>query len=146
MLQAQIDGRFLKMISWEQIDARLAALGRDRTWLAEHTPYTYDTIRNAMAPKSTRKTERMLVVLSRAIEDEEARQRPSGPREIRPGVFDIFQTDEQLHTADVASRIVKSPSLVDFCRDTILAESERILADEAAGKLEIRPVETGYGD
>lgn len=146
MLQLKLNRRFSEMIPWEQIDARLAALGRDRAWLAEHTPYTYDTIRNAMAPKSTRKTERMLVVLSRAIEDEEARKRPSGPKEIRPGVFDIFQTEEQLHNADLASRIVKSPSLVDFCRDTILAESERILNDEAAGVVEVPRRETGYGD
>ena len=119
------------MTSWEKLDQRLAALGKDRAWLADKTPYSLESIRNAMAPASTRRSDRMLSILSRAIEDEELAQSTPGPKEIRPGVFEIFQNDEQLHTADTASRIVGADSLSAFCRDVILAESNRILDAEA---------------
>ena len=65
-------------MTWNEIDSRLYAVGKDRRWLADVTPYTYDTIRNTMAPGSTKKTDRMLSVLSRAIEDEEAKHRQVG--------------------------------------------------------------------
>jgi hypothetical protein len=118
-------------MDWNDIDTRLDQLGKDRRWLAERAGYTYDTIRNTLAPNATKRSDRMLTVLSRAIEDEEERQVSPKSREIRPGVFEIFQTDEQLHTADLASRIVGAPSLADFCRDVILTESERIIVQEA---------------
>ena len=51
-------------MTWNEIDSRLYAVGKDRRWLADVTPYTYDTIRNTMAPGSTKKTDRMLSVLS----------------------------------------------------------------------------------
>lgn len=117
------------MIPWENLDARLTSIGKDRTWLAKETPYSLESIRNAMAPASQRRSERMLLVLSRAIEDEEERQAGQRSREIRPGVFEIFQTEEQLHAADLASRIVGAPSLSEFCRDVILVESKRLIRD-----------------
>ena len=119
------------MTSWEKLDQRLAALGKDRAWLADKTPYSLESIRNAMAPASTRRSDRMLSILSRAIEDEELAQSAAAPREVRPGVFEIFQSEEQLHTADIASRIVGAASISDFCRDVIITESERIIAAEA---------------
>lgn len=117
-------------MKWPDIDPRLGALGKDRRWLADQTPYTYDTIRNTLAPKATKRSARMLSVLARAIEDEEDRRRASGAREVRPGVFEIFSDEAQLDRADRASRIVGAPSLADYCRDVILAESDRILAEE----------------
>lgn len=119
------------MIPWEKLDQNLVALGKDRAWLAEETPYSLESIRNAMAPASTRRSDRMLSVLSRAIEDEEERQATPQAKEVRPGVFEIFQTEEQLHTADLASRIVGAPSIAEFCRDVIIAESQQIIAKEA---------------
>ena len=59
------------MIPFEEIDKRLAALGKDRAWLAENTPYSSDYIRTVLAPKSTRRTSRVLQILSEAIEREE---------------------------------------------------------------------------
>lgn len=126
-------------MNWTEIDLRLHTLGKDRVWLSDVTPYSLTSIRDALGPSSKKRSDRMLSVLSRAIEDEEARQATPGPKEIRPGVFEIFQTDEQLHTADLASRIVGAPSLSDYCRDVILTASERILAEEKAREA------TGYG-
>jgi hypothetical protein len=125
-------------MTWNDIDPRLEALGKDRRWLSEVTPYSLASVRDAMGPNSKKRSDRMLTVLSRAIEDEEERQATPTSKEIRPGVFEIFQTEEQLHTADLASRIVGAPSLADYCRDVIIAESDRIIAAEAKS--------TGYGD
>lgn len=120
-------------MTWEEIDSRLAAVGKDRRWLADVTPYTYDSIRNTMAPaQAGRRSDRMLSVLSRAIEDEEGRQ--WHPREVTPGVFEIFQTSEQIDRADRASRIAGAPSLTQFCRDVILDEADRLLAQESLEK------------
>jgi hypothetical protein len=118
------------MIEWTNIERRLTALGKNRVWLAENTPYSPESIRQALAPKGSARSDRMQEILSRAIEDEEARQAQPAPRELRPGVFEIFQTDEQLHAADVASRIVGAPSIAAFCRDVICAAAERIIAEE----------------
>jgi hypothetical protein len=134
------------MIEWNQIDSRLAAIGKDRAWLAEQTPYSAGTIRTALAPNSDKRTDRMLLVLSRAIEDEEARQRPTGPREIRPGVFDLFdlttpEGEAQFALVDRASRIVQAPTIVDFCRDVAIEAAERIMAAETPGLYHHIPAE-----
>jgi hypothetical protein len=63
------------MISFEDIDSRLEAIGKDRAWLAENTPYSATYIRDLMAPKSTRRSERVQQIISDAIEREEAAQR-----------------------------------------------------------------------
>ena len=62
------------MIPFDEIDARLKAIGKDRPWLAEVTPYSADYIRDVLAPKSTRKNVRVQTVLSNAIEAEELKK------------------------------------------------------------------------
>ena len=62
------------MIPFDDIDARLEKLGKDRAWLAEKTPYSAAYIRDLMAPKSTRRTERVQLIISDAIEKEESAQ------------------------------------------------------------------------
>jgi len=121
------------MIEWNDIDLRLAALGLNRAWLAEKTPYSKESIRQALAPKGSARSERMQIVLSRAIEDEEARRAAAESqlqiREVRPGILEIFQSDEELHRSDLASRSVGAPSLLEFCHDVIVRETDRILAE-----------------
>lgn len=107
----------------------MARLGKDRVWLAEVTPYKANSIRQALAPNGGARSHRMQEVLSRAIEDEEARQRAAVDASARPGIFEIFLTDEQLDRADRASRVVRAPSLVSFCRDAILAKANEIIRD-----------------
>jgi hypothetical protein len=119
-------------MEWNDIDSRLEALGKDRRWLSSVTPYSLASVRDAMGPNSKKRSDRMLTVLSRAIEDEEARRQPE-MREVTPGVFEIL-TPELLHKADLASRIVGAPSISHFCRDVIEVAATKILADEAAGR------------
>ncbi len=102
-------------MTWNEIDSRLYAVGKDRRWLADVTPYTYDTIRNTMAPGSTKKTDRMLSVLSRAIEDEEAKHRQVG---------DIahlleFEPEEWEQIITLATRAGQAPG--QWIRSQILA-------------------------
>lgn len=76
----------------------------------------------------------MQEVLSRAIEDEENRRHE--PREVRPGVFEIFQTEEELDRADRASRVAGSDSLVNFCREVIFDAADHLLKQEAAAGIQ----------
>jgi len=119
------------VISHEDIDLRLSKIGKDRKWLAENTPYSADYLRTVLAPGSTRRTKRVMQIISAAIEAEEERQ-AAPQQEIPPGYSEIFLNDEQLNLADRASRIVGAPSLADFCRTAILQEARRILTKEAA--------------
>lgn len=63
------------MISFEEIDSRLEGIGKDRAWLAENTPYSATYIRDLMAPKSTRRTDRVQLIISETIEREELAQK-----------------------------------------------------------------------
>lgn len=113
------------MIPWNQFDERLEKLGKDRAWLAESTGYSDGHIRTVLAPSSNRRTERIQLALSKAIEDEESRlsQRATLP----PGVHELWLTAEQLDRADRAARIVEAPSLTSFCRDAIQFRAREIL-------------------
>jgi hypothetical protein len=131
------------MMRWEDIDNRLAAIARNRAWLAEVTPYSVESIRNALAPSSTRRSGKMLIMLSRAIEDEEALRQAESPMEVREvgfGVWSIFRSSEELHRADKASRIVGAESITEYCHDVVLRETDRILA-ESADRYRIIPLD-----
>jgi hypothetical protein len=87
----------------------------------------------------------MLSVLSRAIEDEEARHLQSGGGEIAPGIFEIFLTPEALDKADRASRIVQAESLTSFCREVIDEAATDILARETSW-LTVTPAAGGQSE
>ena len=57
----------------------------------------------------------------------------SEPRETRPGFYEIFRSDEELHRSDRASRLAGAESLAAWCHDVILAETNRALAAEKTG-------------
>lgn len=103
------------MINWDQLDFRLAGIGKDRTWLGEKTPYSLESIRNAMAPASTRRSDRMLSVLSRAIEDEEEKHRSIAD----VGKILEFEPEEWEQIITLATRAGQSPG--QWIRSQILA-------------------------
>lgn len=70
------------MIPFDEIDSRLTDIKKDRQWLAEVTPYSADYIRTVLAPNSTRRTERVMTILSEAIEKERANQAAEKAKEI----------------------------------------------------------------
>lgn len=117
------------MIPFEEIDKRLDALGLDRKWLAESSGRKPDSIRVALAPNADPKNRTHLLqkALSDAIErEEEARAALQEPP--MPGFHNVFLADEQLVRADLASRQISAPSLVDFCRDAIVHRANELLA------------------
>jgi hypothetical protein len=122
------------MIPFEEIDRRLEAIGKNRAWLAENTPYSADYLRTVLAPKSTRRTERVLQIISDAIEREEARQEEEqrtpfeAPPEIPAGHTAIYLTGQLYEDAERASRIVDAPTLAAFCHDVIQTQARLIIA------------------
>lgn len=127
------------MIPFEELDSRLLKLGKDRSWLAEVTPYSADYIRTVLAPNSTRRTDRVLRILSEAIEKEETAQGSPTPAQ-PPGYSSIFLDDDQLDRAEQASRLGPWESLADFCRDAILQKADELLASQDSATRERKPV------
>lgn len=63
------------------IDEKLAALGKDRKWLAEQTGYSYFSVRDCLAPDGKKLSKRMCTAFLAAIEREEqsAAEPPAPP-------------------------------------------------------------------
>lgn len=120
------------MIPFEDMDERLRILGKTRSWLAEASGRSPDSIRTALAPNApaAKRSQLLQRALSDAIEAESAGQEIAA--KVPPGYSAIFQTDEMHDRADRASRMVNSPSLADFCRDAIMTRVEEIMGAEAA--------------
>lgn len=70
-------GYFPPMIPFDEIDARLAAIGKNRVWLAEKSGRSPSSIRSALAPNAADKQRSALLqkALTDAIESEERAQR-----------------------------------------------------------------------
>ena len=116
------------MIPFEEIDARLDMLGKSRSWLAEITERSPDSIRAALAPNAVPKSRssKLQRVLSEAIEREEAAQ-AMAEQPLADGFQSLFMTDAQISRADMASRIIGSPSLIDFCKEAIEFRANEIV-------------------
>lgn len=116
------------MISFEEIDARLEGIKKDRAWLAENTPYSAAYIRDLMAPKSTRRTERVQQIISDAIEKEEASQRSS----VRlPDQLALAPTAEEFNAWCRAYKASPAETLKDWAID----ELNKAAASWAAAKI-----------
>lgn len=112
------------MIPFEHLKRRLAGLGRSRQWLSEQTGYSENTIRQYLGPKG-KHTPEFLRQASEAIEREEAKMRSHDPHSSLWRA--LFQSHDEFSRVDRASRIVKSESLEDFCRHSILKRADEIL-------------------
>lgn len=99
------------MIDYREISRRLAAIDKDRPWLAKQLNLSANTIRQYLGPKGKR-TKELMEEIERVIVLEEARQR-EGHADTPPWNV-LFATAEEFDRADRASRAVKSESLVDF--------------------------------
>jgi hypothetical protein len=113
------------MIPFEHLKRRLAGVGRDRRWLSEQTGYSENTIRQYLGPKG-KYTPDFLRHASEVIKREEVKLRSLDPDVSLWRM--LFQSNNEFSKVDRASRIVKSESLDDFCRQSILERAEEILA------------------
>lgn len=113
------------MSEHQEIRRRLAAIGKDRKWLAVQLKMSEHTIRQYLQPKGKR-TKEFMDDIERVITLETARQREVQPE--APPWNVIFRTAEEFDKADRASRVAKAESLTEFCRAVILERAEGILA------------------
>jgi len=119
-------GRYARNVSEHQeIRQRLAAIGKNRKWLAVQLKMSEHTIRQYLQPKGKR-TKEFMDEIERAITLETARQRETQPE--APPWNVIFRTAEEFDRADRASCLVKAESLREFCRNAILTMADGILS------------------
>lgn len=124
--------RYAQIVSEHQeIRRRLAAIGKDRKWLAVQLKMSEHTIRQYLQPKGKR-TKEFMDDIERVITLETAQQRELQPE--APPWNVIFRTADEFDRADRASRIVKAESLKDFCRNAILEKADELLAKKAHTK------------
>lgn len=120
------------MIPFNEIDEKLATIGKNRKWLSDASGRSENSIRAALAPNATpeRRSKLLQRALTEAIEREESNQFPK-KLSVPPGYSEIFLNDETLDLADKASRLVGADSLASFCREVIQSEAKRIVAESA---------------
>jgi len=116
------------MIPFEEIDKCLERLGKTRGWLAEASGRSGQSIRAALAPNAPTAKRSALIqkALTQAIEREEAAQ-AMAEQPLADGFQRLFMTDAQISRADMASRIIGSPSLIDFCKEAIEFRANEIV-------------------
>jgi hypothetical protein len=105
----------------QEIRRRLAAIGKDRKWLAVQLKMSEHTIRQYLQPMGKR-TKEFMDDIERVITLEAARQRETQPE--APPWNVIFRTAEEFDKAE---------SLTEFCRAAILERAEGILAKKERG-------------
>lgn len=103
----------------KEIIRRLAAIAKDRKWLAKQLGMSHDTVRQYLQPKGKR-TKEFVEAIDRILVLEEARQREH--RADAPPWNVIFKTAEEFDRADRASRLTDAESLTDYCRTLIFGE------------------------
>lgn len=131
------------VIPFEEMDARLKAMGLTRQWLAEASGRRPDSIRAALAPAAPPSKRSALIqkALSDAIEKEERdRAAAEGARvDVPPGYAAIFWTPEEFDRADRASRVAGAESVAEFCRDVIQTAARRLLREPPELKVAEEP-------
>ena len=95
------------MIPFEEIDTRLAALGKDRAWLANNTGRSKNSIRVALATNASEKNRSKLLqrALSEAIEREESAQKTPVMDDPQNEIAVEFTDEEMDLTIDVANTL-----------------------------------------
>lgn len=125
------------MIPFDEIDARLKDIGKNRAWLAEQSGRPPGSIRVALAPNSDPKNRSELLqkALSDAIErevvDRDQKREREQSREQTPGIYEIFQSSEMIERTYRAAKSVGASSIAEFCRNAILMRLDELMFDES---------------
>lgn len=119
------------MIDYRDISRRLAAIGKDRRWLAKRLNLSTNTVRQYLGPKGKR-TKEFLEEIERVMVLEEARQREN--RADTPPWNVLFKTADEFDRVDRASRRMNAESIIEFCRDTLLNRADEILEAGERGR------------
>jgi uncharacterized protein (DUF1778 family) len=111
----------------QEIRRRLAAIGKNRKWLAAQLRMSEHTIRQYLQPKGKR-TKEFLDEIERVITLETARQRETQPE--APPWNVLFRTAEEFDLVDRASRLEKAESITEFCRGVLIKRAAEILEEK----------------
>ncbi len=125
------------MIPYDQIDARLKALGLDRTWLAEQSGRNRDSIRVALAPNAppAKRSELLQRALSETIEREELARRSST---LLPERVSIEGSKEEFDAWCRAYKASDADTLEDWAVEA-LNEAAKAWAKEQRKPVSYRP-------
>jgi hypothetical protein len=115
----------------QEIRRRLAAIGKNRKWLAAQLKMSEHTIRQYLQPKGKR-TKEFMEEIDQVITLETARQREN--QADAPPWSVIFKTAEEFDRVDRASREVKGESLIEFCRAVLLKRADEILMEKSRSR------------
>lgn len=120
------------MIPFDEIAARLTALGKDRSWLAKASGRKLNSINDALANSAhpSKRSPLLQRALSDAIEREEAarRGRPAEPDE---NLIRVSFRDEDFAVIESAAGIVQTP-IKDFITRAAIHQARADLAKSAA--------------
>ena len=117
----------------QEIVSGLERLGKDRQWLAEATKYTYDYVKNSLAPSAAEPSSKFVDEVIRAFAEEERR------REVdltKPGssVWDlVFFNGAEVDRITRAKQAGGYPDLPSLYRDAVIQYADELLAGEKNG-------------
>ncbi|NDD54135.1 hypothetical protein EBZ39_09695 [bacterium] len=114
------------MADTKDMKKRLAAVGKDRKWLAEVTGYSHSSVMHAMSARSPNKSAKIMHAIDAAISNEEKAQGRQSVEET--GFFTLEFTPQEFRQIDRASRIVNAPSIKDYCQDAVKVRTKEIIA------------------
>ncbi len=122
------------MIPFEEIDERLAAIGKNRAWLADVTGRSPNSIRAALAPNAKQKDRSKLLqrALTEAIEREE-KSRRMATLDGQPNRIAVNFTDEELDLIMDVAQTLGTPYREYIARATV-ARARQDAANRRAGK------------
>lgn len=125
------------MITYDDIDARLSAIGKDRRWLAEKTGRKLSSLHTSLAPNADaqkNRSARLQRSLSEAIEREEQRQ-SEAITDLRSQNLVISASNEQFRAWNAAS-LAAEKLIEDWARDGLdrMASKAKSQADLPAAR------------
>lgn len=122
------------MISFNDVDNRLTAIGKNRRWLTTQVQYKASSIREALAPNSTKRSTRLQRAITIAIEREEQRQ-SEAITDLRSQNLVISASNEQFRAWNAAS-LAAEKLIEDWARDGLdrMASKAKSQADLPAAR------------
>jgi hypothetical protein len=115
--------------SAKELKELLDRVKRTRGWLAEQTGYSLGSVRQYLG--GSKQSRPFFKKAAEVLKAEEAHLKAG--RKMPPQWILMFETEEEFQRVDRASRAVHAESFADFCRQTLLARADEILARKKLG-------------
>ena len=114
-----------------EVDQKLAEIGQDRHWLAEQTGYSYDTVRNSLAPKAKELSFAMSAKFERSFLEEERRRNVNDSNE-ETSIWDLVMfTGKEVSLINDARRIGGYQKVEDLFHDAVIEFCDSLIAKQS---------------